>query len=722
LNNSLLQDKSFNDQLTATLIGLKDYYKNTEDKRFVWEIIKYEIRKFCITFSKYKSNLRRCREKDLEKQLINLERKTLDDILLQEVENIKSELKLIEKNKIEGMIIRSKVQWYEEGEMSSKYFLSLEKNHAVRKHIRRLTLQDGSSTTDPVQILQLQKQFYENLYKNGVNEQAIYTNTERKFLEDSNIPVLSEDSKYLCEGAITIQECEKILTTFKKNKSPGNDGLTYEFYIQFWDAIKDVFVSCLNYAFIKGELSTSQKQAVISLIDKKGKDKLLLKNWRPISLLNCDYKIASKVIAARIKQVLPKLVHTDQSGFVDGRNLSSSLRTVLDIIDITNYEKLNGLLIFVDFEKAFDTVNHNFLFNVLERYNFGPDFIQWIKTFYKDIVSCVINNNVSSEYIKIERGVRQGDPLSPYLFVIVAEILSVNIRSDNLIKGIQCNTQEVKLTQYADDTTGIFADLPSAKQFLKIVEMFSLCSGLRLNIDKTEGMWLGKDKTKTLTPLGINWPSGPIKLLGLYIGHNEKDMEVSNFRHKINKVKQLLHAWSDRDLSLIGRILIVKSLAFSQFTNLANLIIFPKHIITELEEIIYKFIWRGKTHKVKKNVLIQDYGSGGCKMEDFQSTLQASQVNWVKRYLSNENGAWKFTMEKCIGVKNLNILLRGNFDASLISHCTTFYKSVLHNWNNIKYNPVKNNDFSNVFIYYNKHICLNKKMIYSKHLLEAGIW
>ena len=277
------------------------------------------------------------------------------------------------------------------------------------------------------------------------------------------------------------------------------------------------------------------------------------------------------------------------------------------------------------------------------------------------------------------------------------------------------------MTQYADDTTGIFADLPSAKEFLKIVEMFSLSSGLRLNIDKTKGMWLGKDKTKTLTPLGINWPSGPIKLLGLYIGHNEKDMEVSNFRHKINKVKQLLHAWSDRDLSLIGRILIVKSLAFSQFTNLANLIIFPKHIITELEEIIYKFIWRGKTHKVKKNVLIQDYGSGGCKMEDFQSTLQASQVNWVKRYLSNENGAWKFTMEKCIGVKNLNILLRGNFDASLISHCTTFYKSVLHNWNNIKYNHVKNNYFSNVFIYYNENICLNKKMIYSKHLIEAGI-
>ena len=186
-------------------------------------------------------------------------------------------------------------------------------------------------------------------------------------------------------------------------------------------------VESFNYSHLKEEMSGSQRQAVITLLEKKGKDRLKVQNWRPISLLNNDYKIASKTIAYRIKSVLKKLIHSDQSGFVEGRNISLSLRTILDIMDITDRNKISGILMLVNFEKAFDTVNIDFLIKTLHKYNFGNSLIKWIRTFYNNISSCIINNQVTSKYFKVGRGVRQGDPLSSFLFILVAEILSIKI-------------------------------------------------------------------------------------------------------------------------------------------------------------------------------------------------------------------------------------------------------------------------------------------------------
>ena len=118
---------------------------------------------------------------------------------------------------------------------------------------------------------------------------------------------------------------------------------------------------------------------------KKSKDRLQLKNWRPISLLNCDYKILSKSLANRLKKILPSIIHTDQSGYVKNRNIAFALRTIQDTIDITNRDDLNGLLLFIDYQKAFDSVSHRFLFDVLKKKNFGEEFIKWIRLLYRNV-------------------------------------------------------------------------------------------------------------------------------------------------------------------------------------------------------------------------------------------------------------------------------------------------------------------------------------------------
>ena len=202
-----------------------------------------------------------------------------------------------------------------------------------------------------------------------------------------------------------------------------------------------------------GQLSVTQRRGIIKLIPKKDAEPYFIKNWRPISLLNCDYKIAAKTIANRFKQVLPNLIDNDQTGFLKGRFIGENIRLIDSIIKYTAAKNIPGLLLFLDFEKAFDTVEWSFLHKTPQHYNFGPSAIQWIKLFYHNTESCILNNGWSSDFFKPERGVRQGCPLSPYLFILCVEILAEAMRKDKIIRGITIDGQEIKISQYADDTT-----------------------------------------------------------------------------------------------------------------------------------------------------------------------------------------------------------------------------------------------------------------------------
>ena len=264
-------------------------------------------------------------------------------------------------------------------------------------------------------------------------------------------------------------------------------------------------VSCCN-------MSSSQKTAVITLIEKQGKDRTLIENWRPISLINVDAKIISKVIAARIKKVLPSIIHHNQTGYVKDRYIGETVRSIFYIMEFTDSQNIPGILIFIDFKKALDTLEWNYLFNCLEAFNFGSDFIRYVKMFYTNIQSCVINNGIASDYFMLERGVRQGDPLSPYPFLLAVETLAISIRENKEIKGVKIGQEETKLLQYADDTTAVLSDLNSAQILFQQLEFFKSLSGLEVNNSKTEGFWVGSLKDNDMKPLGIKWPSEPTAL------------------------------------------------------------------------------------------------------------------------------------------------------------------------------------------------------------------
>lgn len=191
-------------------------------------------------------------------------------------------------------------------------------------------------------------------------------------------------------------------------------------------------------------------------------------------------------------------------------------------MDFTEKENIPGLMLFVDFQKAFDSVEWEFILKSIEAFNFGPDFLCWVKVFYKNIQSCVMNNGVFSNFFTRKRGVRQGDPLSPYLFVAAVDTLATAIRHNPNIKGIFIGKKETELLQYADDTTAILGDTNSAKILFRLLDLFQKISGLKINRSKTEGMWIRSLKESKDEPFGIKWPKIPIKALGVCFTYDQK--------------------------------------------------------------------------------------------------------------------------------------------------------------------------------------------------------
>ena len=274
-----------------------------------------------------------------------------------------------------------------------------------------------------------------------------------KFLFDNDSIVrLNTEQQQHSEGMLTLDECLAALKTFNKNKSPGTDGFTAEFYLRFWDGLGQVMVDSFNYAFTTGNLSIPQRQGIIRLIPKKDKDPSYLKNWRPLSLLNVDYKIATKALALRLKKVLPQVINNAQAGYIEGRVIGQNIRQISDILSFPAEQNIEGVAAFIDSEKAFDSLEWEFLLKAIETLNCGSDFKRWIQVLYNNISSCTVNNGFSSPFFNLRRSVRQGCPLSGMLFILAVEILSCAIRSEKLIRGIEVKGKELKLTQCADDT------------------------------------------------------------------------------------------------------------------------------------------------------------------------------------------------------------------------------------------------------------------------------
>ena len=383
-------------------------------------------------------------------------------------------------------------------------------------------------------ILRKVKEYYAELFKNKdfkLDEAQL-----SDILDNVCVNKLSGPQAQTLEGPITLLELSKALKKMKNNKTPGIDGFPSEFFKMFWCQLKFLIQRVFNTFFEKGTLSVTLRQSVINCIPKGNKPRQFLKNWRPISLLCVLYKLLSSVIANRLKTVLDHLVLRSQSGFIQGRQIGEVTRLIYDIMNYTEENEIDGLLMLIDFEKAFDSISWKFMYNVLEYMGFTSNFIKWIKLLNNNIQATVIQAGCKSEFFKIEKGCKQGDPIAAFLFILCAQILTCMIYQNDKIKGIKLQ-KEIKLCQFADDTTLILdGSRESLVASLNTIEIFGSYSGLKMNTTKTKLIWIGRkkySKEKINISAKLQWGTTTFNLLGIIFSVNLDDMPSLNYSSAI---------------------------------------------------------------------------------------------------------------------------------------------------------------------------------------------
>ena len=441
-------------------------------------------------------------------------------------------------------------------------------------------------------------------------------------------------------------------------------------------------------------------------------------NWRSISLLNVDVKIASKEITLRLEKVLSDLISDDQCANLKERNIFDAVRTIGNIMDYTELHNLPSLMVTTDFEKAFDSLSWNFLFKSLEKLNFGESFIKGIRLFYTTISSCIMNNGEATPLFSIRRGMKQGDPLSPYLFILALETLLTAIKQNQHIKGIVVEDKEIKCITFADDLTNLIRDKESYASLSLLLSTYGQCSGLKLNQDKKEAYWLG-NSYRNHEVLDINKVNEPIKILGIFFTYNQLKSKELNFELTLKSVRKSLSCWQWRNLTLIGKIQLVKTFAMPKFMSRASLISFDKDTIKSINSVIFNFVWRGKD-KIKRLTLISEYEDGGLKMPHPQSLIKTQRIVCLKRYLDDNNSPWKVFLSYCLKNVGTSFLFRCNFNPSWIPcKLPIFYKECLEAWSDFNGNQdivVTKQDVLNEIIWNNQNLLINKQSIYSKKI------
>ncbi len=418
------------------------------------------------------------------------------------------------------------------------------------------------------------------------------------FFKNFNFSLIDLETATDLDKPITLEEITIAINSMNSGKTPGPDGFGIEFYKAFSNKLAPLLLNMYTESFRHGSLLPSLTQATISLILKKDKDPTLCTSYRPISLLCNEHKILAKVLAKRMETVLPLIISEDQMGFVKGRHSFSNIRRLLNIVLTSNISHVPEAVLSMDAEKAFDRIEWDYLFSVLVKFGFGDTMVSWIKLLYTSPQVCVRSNSLLSSHFPLSRGTRQGCPLSPLLFALVIEPLSIALNSTPDLKGIVRFVVEHRVSLYADDLL-LYLSHPasSAHKVVSILEEFGSFSGYKLNFQKSEFFPINDPASQinqSDIPFHLNLSS--IKYLGISVTRSLSSMYDTNLMPVVTDMKANFQRWGNLPLSLPGRVQCVKMNVLPKFLYIFQClpVFIPKSFFQKIDSAISSFIWAGK--------------------------------------------------------------------------------------------------------------------------------
>jgi hypothetical protein len=489
---------------------------------------------------------------------------------------------------------------------------------------------DGEVFTDNENIMRISTDFYKKLFTTErVNEKI-----QNKLLNNVKTKLSKEDRTKL-DKPFTEEEVFSAIRNLPKGKSPGIDGFPVEFYREYWGRIKNLFMSYLNEVKNDG-LSKSRNVSVIKLIYKKTGEIFLLTNYRPISLINADVKIISKVLADRLKLVLPTIIHETQTA-VYGRKIDQNIHLIRDLIELANRNDDTAAFIFLDQEKAFDRINHKFMFKAMEAFGIGETFVNWVRTIYSNPTSILHINGHFSENISLKRGVRQGCPLSALLYVLVIEILAIQLRINPNIVGFKIGGEKIVSTHYMDDTTIIIKQNRCFKEVIKELGEYEEATEAKINYKKTTGLWTGSWKNRRSSPIeNIKWSSGDVKNLGIYFGNDNPEQKT--FNDITPKFKKRLAFWKQFSLSKMGKAAVAEMFLASKLFYASKFYPIPSNISSDIQNSISDFVnFPNRVNTVSQKEMWKTKVNGGLKLVNIQLKSETSKAKWLVEIATNRS-------------------------------------------------------------------------------------
>ncbi|GJX65365.1 RNA-directed DNA polymerase, eukaryota [Tanacetum coccineum] len=567
--------------------------------------------------------------------------KKVDQELLNKRVHVMNSLHDLEKLEASEVAQKVKINWSIEGDENSRYFHGMLNKKRNQQAIRGI-LKEGTWLEDPMSV--------KNEFLSHFKERFDSPSSSRLMLDMAFPNRVSAEQLIELERNVSKEEIKRAVWDCGSDKSPGPDGFTFGFYRRYWDTIEKDVVDAVSYFFSVGMFPKGGNASFIALIPKM-QDAKVVKDYRPISLIGSVYKIIAKILANRLVGVLGDLIHEVQSAFIANRQILDGPFILDELIHWCKSKKKQSMIFKVDFEKAYDSVRWDYLDDVLNKFGFGSKWRAWIHNCLVSSKGSILVNGSPTGEFYFRKGLKQGDPLSPFLFLLIMESLHLsfqNVVNEGMFKGVSVSSSlHLSHLFYADDVIfmGQWSE-SNINTIIQALDCFYKASGLRMNLHKSKLMGIAvKDEvvSRAAIKMGCSTLKTPFTYLGIKVGGSMA--RIRSWDEIVDKVHSRLSKWKMNTLSIGGRMTLLKSVLSSTPIYYMSMFKVPSQVLKCLEGIRRKFFIgadskENKMSWFKWSRVLASKDKGGIGVSSLFALNRALLFKWVWRFHNNRNALW----------------------------------------------------------------------------------